>query len=181
MLLGTNMSAVGLIVRSTGMAMVRSRCLLTAIIHREHWTSVRGGGNLGRLDINLYLLTGTLILIIIDGVIDICREVILGIFTGLRPWPAEGPSVSTKSCACIAGSGTHIRESCNGWVSLAGRGFGRPLCTRQRIFRTNPFHYNKLICGKYFESFQINVPVTLQYPGAERKTWVSYLRQERRG
>lgn len=175
MLLSTNVSAVGLIVCSSSMAMMRSRCLLTAVIHREHWTTMRGGSDLGRLDINLYLLAGSLILIIVDSVIDVGREVVLGILAALRSWPAEGPSVSTKSCACIAGSGTHIRESCNGWVSLARRATGRPLCTRQRIFCTNPFHYNKLICRKYFESFQINVPVTLQYLGVERTTSVSYL------
>lgn len=166
MLLSTNMSAMSLIVCSTSMAVMRSRCLLTAVVHCKHWATMRGSSNLGRLDINLYLLTGSLILIVVDGVIDICCEVILGIFTSLCPWPAEGPSVSAKSCACIARSGTHIRKSCNGWVSLARRGIDRPLCTRQRIFRTNPFHYNKLICGKYFERFQVNVPVTLQYLGA---------------
>ena len=78
-----------------------------------------GGCNLGRFDINLYLLTGSLILIIINGVTDIRRELALGILPGLGPWPAEGPSVPTESCSRIARSGTHIRQSCNGWVSLA--------------------------------------------------------------
>lgn len=78
-----------------------------------------GCWNLGRFDINLYLLTGSLILIIIDGVTDIRRELVLGILPGLRPRSTEGPSVPTKSCTRIARSGTHIRQSCNGWVSLA--------------------------------------------------------------
>lgn len=171
MLLGANVSTVGLIVRSSGMAMMRGGCLLTAVIHRKHWTTVCSSGDLGRLDVNLYLLTGSLILVVVDGITDVGCKIVLGVLSALSSWPAEGPSVSTESRARIAGSGTHIRESCNGWVSLARRAIGRPLWTRQRtIFRTNPFHYNKLICGKYFESFQVNVPVTLQYLGVGERT-----------
>lgn len=120
MLFSANVSAMGrLIMRSPCMAVMRSGCLLTTFVHRKHWTTMSGGCNLSRFDINLYLLTGPLILIIIDGVTDIRCELGLGILPGLSPRSAEGPSVPTESCTRIARSGTHIRQSCNGWVSLA--------------------------------------------------------------
>lgn len=114
MLLGANVSAMsGLIMRSARMAMMRGRCLLTTFVHRKHRTTVSGRGNLGRLDVDLYLLTGSLILIIVDGVTDVCRELALGVLPGLRSWPTEGPSVP-ESCARIPRSGTHRREGCDG-------------------------------------------------------------------
>lgn len=175
MLLGANVSAVGrLIMRSARMAMMRSRCLLTTLVHRKHRTTMGGSGNLGRLDVDLYLLTGTLILIVVDGVTDVGGEFALGILSGLRPRPTEGPSIP-ESCACIPRSGAHIREVCDGWVGLAGRGTRALFRVCQCIFRASPFHYNKLIRGKYFERFQVNVPVTLQYLGLGSKTRVSYL------
>lgn len=183
MLFSANVSAVGrLIMRSARMAMMRSRCLLTTFVHRKHRTTVSRSGNLGRLDVDLYLLAGSLILIIVNGVTDVGREFALSVLSGLSTWPAEGPSVP-ESCACIPRSGTHIREGCDRWVSLAGRGGGGGtralfrIC--QRIFRASPLHYNKLIRGKYFERLQVNVPVTLQYHGLAGKIQVSYLCQER--
>jgi len=178
MLLSANMSTVGrLIMRSAGMAMMRSRCLLTTFIHRKHWTTMSGSGNLGRLDVDLYLLTGALILVVIDGVTDVGGEFALGILTGLRPWPTEGPSIP-ESCACIPRSCTHVRKSCDRWVSLAGRDTRALFRVCQCIFHASSFHYNKLIRGKYFERFQVNVPVTLQYLGLGGKMRVSYLCQE---
>lgn len=176
MLFSANVSAVSrLIMRSTRMAMMRGRCLLTTFVHRKHRTTMSGGGNLGRLNVNLYLLTGTLILVIVDGVTDICREFALGILSSLCPWPTEGPSVRPKSCARIPRSSTHICQGCDRWVSLARRGTGALFGVTQCIFRASPFYYNKLIRGKYFERFQINVPVTLQYLGLGDKRRVSYL------
>lgn len=174
------MSAVGrLIMRSARMAMMGSRCLLATFVHRKHRTTMSGSGNLGRLDIDLYFLTGSLILIIVDGITDVCGKFALGIFSGLCPWPTEGPSVP-ESCACIPRSGTHIREGSDRWVSLAGRGTRALFRVCQCIFRASPFHYNKLIRGKYFERLQVNVPVTLQYLGLADKIQVSYLCQARR-
>lgn len=178
MLFSANVSTMGrLIMRSPCMAMMRSGCLLTTLVHRKHWTTVSGSCNLCRFDVNLYLLTGSLILIIINGITDIRRKFALGILPGLCPWSAKGPSVPTESCTRIARCSTHIRQSCNGWVSLARRGAAgcRLLRFYQCIFLANPFHYNKLIRRKYFERFQINVPVTLQYLGLGYQIQVSYL------
>lgn len=177
MLFSANVSAVSsLIMRSARMAMMRSGCLLTAFVHRKHRTSMSGGGNLGRLDVDLYLLTRSLILIIVDGITDVGGELALRVLPGLGPWPPEGPSVP-ESCTSIPRRGTHIRDGWNRWVSLAGRGTCAFFRVRQRsIFRASPLYYNKLIRGKYFERFQINVPVTLQYLGLANKTWLSYLR-----
>lgn len=180
MLFSANMSAMSrLIMCSTRMAMMRSRCLLTTFVHRKHWTTMSGGSNLGRLNVDLYLLTGSLILVIVDGVTDIRRKFALGILSGLCPWPTEGPSVRPKSCTGIPRSGTHICQGCDRWVSLARRGTGALFRVTQCIFRASPFYYNKLIRGKYFERFQVNVPVTLQYLGLGNKRRVSYLCQER--
>lgn len=180
MLFSTDVSTMGcLIMRSTRMAMMRSRGLLTTLVHRKHWPTMSGSGNLGRLNIDLYLLTGTLILIVVDSITDIGGEFALGILSGLCPWSTKGPSVP-KSCSCISRSGTHGRKGSDRWMSLAGRGTRallRVFC--QCIFRASPFHYNKLIGGKYFERFQVNVPVTLQYLGLGGKTRESYLCQER--
>lgn len=179
MLLSANVSAVGrLIMRSARMAMVRGRCLLTTLVHRKHRTTVSGSGNLGRLDVDLYLLTGTLILVIVDGVTDVGGEFALSVLSGLSTWSAERPSVP-ESCARIPRGGTHIREGCDRWVSLAGRGTRALSRVCQCIFRASPLHYNKLIRGKYFERLQVNVPVTLQYRGLAGKVQVSYLCQER--
>lgn len=156
MLFSANVSTMSrLIMRSRCMAMMRSGCLLTTFVHRKHWTTVSGSCNLCRLDVNLYLLTGSLILIVVDGITDVRREFALGILPGLGPWPAKRPRVPTESCARIARSSTHIRQRCNGWVSLARRGTGCRHLLRfyQCIFRADPFHYNKLIRRKYFERF----------------------------
>lgn len=158
MLLSANVSTVSrLIVRSRCMAVMRGGCLLATLVHREHRTTVSSGRDLRRLDVDLYLLTGALILIVVDGVTDVGRELALGVLPGLGPRPAKGPGVPTESSACIARSGTHIRERCNGWVSLARRGGTGCRRLLQRfyrcIFRADPFHYNKLIRRKYFERF----------------------------
>lgn len=132
------------------MAMMRRRGLLTGFIHCEHRSTMRAIGNLSRLDVNLYFLTGPLVLIVIHSITDIRRKFALSVFTGFCTRPSKGPGVP-KSCARVARSSAHVCESRDGGVGLAGRGAGGPLRVRQRIVCADPFHYYKLVCGKYFE------------------------------
>lgn len=110
-----NVSAVGLIVRRgrhrrRRSAVVRGGCrLLAALVHRKHGTTVRGGSNLGRLYVDLYLLARSLILIVVDGVTDVAREIVLSVLARLRARSAEGPGVSAESRGGVARSGAHIR------------------------------------------------------------------------
>lgn len=89
------------------MAMVRCWGLLTSFIHSEHRSTMRTIGNFGRLDVNLYLLTGTLILIIVHRVTNIRSKFTLCIFSGFRTRSTKGPGIP-KSCAHVARSGAHV-------------------------------------------------------------------------
>lgn len=151
MLFGTDMSAMGgLIMRSAGMAVMRSRCLLTTLVHREHGATMSGSGDLGWFDVDLYLLTGALILIIVDCVTDVGSEVVLGIFAGLCTWPTKGPSIP-KSCACITRCRTHCRQSRHRQVSLTGRSSdSSSSCSSSSGVDNSRFLCQCIFCANFF-------------------------------
>lgn len=72
MLFSTDMRTMCLIMSSTGMAMMRCRGLLTGFVHGKHRSTMRTIGNLGWFNIDLYLLTGSLVLIIVYCIANVC-------------------------------------------------------------------------------------------------------------
>ena len=150
MFLSTNMCAVRLIMSSS--CMMSCRSLLTSFIHSEHGSTMCTVGNFSWFNVNLYFLTGSLVLIIIHSITNICSKFTLCIFSGFCSRSTKGPSIP-KSCAYVARGGAHVWQRSNGGGGLAGRTARRPLRLCQRIVCTISFHYNKLVGGKYFERF----------------------------
>lgn len=137
-----NVRTMRLIMSSACVTVMSSRSLLTTFVHSEHGSTMGAIDVLSRLDIDLYLLTGTLVLIVINGVTNISGELALCVLSGLGTRPAEGPGIP-ESCACVARGCTHICKGNNGGVGLAGGYIGRPLRPCQRILlllRTNSLH-----------------------------------------
>lgn len=107
LLLNTNMRSVRLIMSSSCITVVRRWSLLTRFVHREHRSTMRTIGKFRGLYVDLYLLTGSLVLIIIHSVINIGRKFTLRVLPGFRPRSTKGPGVP-ESCAHIARSGAHV-------------------------------------------------------------------------
>lgn len=149
MFFSANMRTMCLIMSSC-VTVVGSRSLLTTFIHSEHRSAMSTINVFCWFDIDLYLLTGTLVLIVINGVTNICSKLALCVLSGFGTRPTKGPGIP-ESCSGVARGCTHICKGNNGGVGLAGGYIGRPLCLCQRILCTNSLHYDKLIGWKYFD------------------------------
>lgn len=150
MLFSANVRTMRLIMSSACVTVVGSWSLLTTFVHSEHRSAMSTINVFCRFNIDLYLLTGTLVLIVINGVTNIGSELALCVLSGFGTRPTKGPGIP-ESCASVARGCTHICKGNDGGVVLAGGYIGRPLCLCQRILRTNALHYDKLIGWKYFD------------------------------
>lgn len=107
MLFGSHVRTVRLIMCSC-VAMMSGRRLLTTLVHCEHGSTVGAISHLGGLDVHLDLLTGSLVLVVVDCIADVRRQVTLRVLASLGTRPTERPGVPEPS-TWIAGSGTHVR------------------------------------------------------------------------
>lgn len=107
LLLNTNVRPVRLIMSSSCMAVVGSWGLLTSFIHSEHRPTMRAIGNFSGFNVDLYLLTGSLVLVIIHSVANIRGKFALRILSGVGTRPSKGPGIP-KPCAHVARSGAHF-------------------------------------------------------------------------